>query len=101
MFVQHTETEMRFDSIADFEAGLPSAIYYNNAPSGDPNDAAAVWDYSIHSVYLQDEFYPHDDLTLKVGVRYDWYTTDSRPEENPDFTASYGFSNGTTLTVKD
>ncbi|ALS97465.1 TonB-dependent receptor [Lacimicrobium alkaliphilum] len=97
VFVQHSETEMRFNSIADFEAGLPSAIYYNNAPSGDPNDAAAVWDYKIHSVYVQDEFYANDDLTLQVGVRYDWYSTDSRPEENPDFTADYGFSNGTNL----
>jgi outer membrane receptor for ferrienterochelin and colicin len=97
VFVQHTETEMRFNSIADFEAGNASAIYYNNAPSGDPNDAAAVWDYNINSVYVQDEFYPLDDLKLKVGLRYDWYTTDSAPVENPDFTASYGFSNSTNL----
>ncbi|GAC15427.1 TonB-dependent receptor [Aliiglaciecola lipolytica] len=97
VFVQHTETELRFSSIADFEAGTPNAIYYNNAPSGDPNDAAAEWDYAIHSVYAQDEFYPTDDLKLKVGLRYDWYTTDSRPLENPDFTADYGFSNGTNL----
>lgn len=97
VFVQHTETEIRFNSIDDFRDGLADDIYYNNAPSGDPNDAAAVWDYKIHSVYAQDEFYPTDDLKLKVGLRYDWYTTDSRPEENPDFTASYGFSNGTNL----
>lgn len=97
VFVQHTETEIRFNSIADFEAGFADDIYYNNAPSGDPNDAAAVWDYKIHSLYVQDEFYPTDDLQLIVGLRYDWYTTDSRPVENPDFTASYGFSNGTNL----
>lgn len=97
VFVQHTETEIRFRSIDDFEAGTPSAIYYNNAPSGDPNDAAAVWDYEINSLYVQDEFYPTDDLKLKVGFRYDWYTTDSAPEENTDFTASYGFSNSSNL----
>ena len=97
VFVQHTETEIRFNSIADFEAGLADDIYYNNAPSGDPNDAAAVWDYVINSVYLQDTFYPTDDLKLDIGLRYDWYTTDSRPEENPEFTESYGFSNGTNL----
>lgn len=100
VFVQHTETEMRFRSIADFESGNPSAIYYNNAPSGDPNDAAAVWDYAINSLYLQDEFYPLDSLKMIVGLRYDWYTTDSRPEENPDFTASYGFANNANLDGK-
>jgi outer membrane receptor for ferrienterochelin and colicin len=97
VFVQHTETEIRFRSIADFESGNPSAIYYNNAPSGDPNDAAAVWDYAINSVYVQDIFYPIDDLELTVGLRYDWYTTDSRPEENTEFTASYGFANNANL----
>lgn len=97
VFVQHTETETRFNGIDNFEAGLANAIYYNNAPSGDPNDAAAVWDYAVNSLYAQDIFYPTDDLKLTVGLRYDWYTTDSRPEENADFTASYGFSNGTNL----
>ncbi len=97
VFVQHTETEIRFNSIANFEAGLADSIYYNNAPSGDPNDAAAVWDYAINSIYLQDKFYPTDDLELNIGLRYDWYETDSRPEENADFTRTYGFSNGTNL----
>jgi outer membrane receptor for ferrienterochelin and colicin len=98
VFVQHTETEMRFyGGIDSFEAGLPGAIYYNNAPSQDPNDAAAAWDYAINSVYAQDEFYPTDDLKVKVGLRYDWYTTDSAPVENTDFTASYGFANNANL----
>ena len=97
VFVQHTETETRFSSIDDFRSGLADAIYYNNAPSRNPNDAAAVWDYAIHSVYLQDSFYPTDDLKLDVGLRYDWYTTDSKPEENEAFTASYGFSNAQSL----
>jgi outer membrane receptor for ferrienterochelin and colicin len=97
VFVQHTETEMRFRSIADFESGNPSAIYYNNAPSGDPNDAAAAWDYAINSLYVQDEFYPTDELKLIVGLRYDWYTTDSAPVENTEFTASYGFANNANL----
>lgn len=97
VFVQHTETEIRFDGIEDFRNGFADAIYYNNAPSGDPNDAAAVWDYKINSVYLQDSFYPTDDLKMEIGLRYDWYTTDSAPVENPEFTASYGFSNSTNL----
>ena len=98
VFVQHTETEMRFyGGIDAFEAGLPGAIYYNNAPSGDPNDAAAEWSYAVNALYVEDEFQFNDDLTLTVGLRYDWYTTDDAPEENPDFTASYGFSNSANL----
>ncbi len=98
VFVQHTETEMRFyGGVEAFEAGTPGAIYYNNAPSGDPADAAAVWGYETHALYVEDEFYFNDDLTLTLGVRYDWYTTDDRPVENAEFVADYGFSNSANL----
>ncbi len=97
LFVQHTETEIRFDSIADFEAGFPSAIYYNNAPSNNPVDAAADWGYALNTAYIQDEFDIGDRLTLIAGIRYDVYTTSDEPEENADFVADYGFSNSATL----
>lgn len=97
VFVQHSETEIRFRSIADFEAGLPSAIYYNNAPSGNPADAAADWGFEVNAAYVEDKFNFNDDLTLTVGLRYDWYTSDDRPVENPAFTADYGFSNSANL----
>ncbi len=98
VFVQHTETEMRFyGGIEAFEAGLPGAIYYNNAPSGDPNDAAAEWGYAVNALYIEDEFMFNDDLTLTIGLRYDWYTTDDAPEENADFVADYNFSNSANL----
>lgn len=97
LFVQHTETEIRFSSIADFEAGTPNAIYYNNAPSNNPSDAAADWGYALNTAYLQDEFQIGDRLTLIAGVRYDYYTTSDEPAENADFLADYGFSNSATL----
>ncbi|MCL1039272.1 TonB-dependent receptor [Shewanella submarina] len=97
LFVQHTETEIRFNSIEDFRDGYASAIYYNNAPSGNPNDAAADWGYSANSVYFQDAFYPTDNLRVVAGLRYDWYETSDSPIENPEFVESYGFSNSTNL----
>ncbi len=96
LFVQHTETEIRFNSIDLFRQGLADDIYYNNAPSNDPNDAAAVWGYETNTLYVQDE-YTWDRLTMIAGVRYDWYTTGDAPLENADFVADYGFSNSTNL----
>ncbi|OUR62183.1 cell envelope biogenesis protein OmpA [Colwellia sp. 39_35_sub15_T18] len=96
LFVQHTETEIRFDGIDNFRDGYASAIYYNNAPSQNPDDAAAVWSYALNTVYLQDEF-DIGDLTIVAGLRYEWYSTDDAPIENVDFTAEYGFSNSTNL----
>jgi outer membrane receptor for ferrienterochelin and colicin len=98
LFVQHTETEIRFRGGIDaFRAGTPSAIYYNNAPSNNPNDAAAVWGYAVDTLFVQDEFDVNDRLSIVAGLRYDRYSTGDAPGENPDFVADYGFSNSTNL----
>ena len=97
MFVQHVLTEIRFDGIDNFEQGFADAIYYNNSPSQDPTAAAAVWGYDVNTIYGQDEVQINDRLSLVYGLRYDWYTTDDAPGENPDFVADYGFSNSTNL----
>ena len=97
LFVQHTETEIRFRGIDNFRAGLPRAIYYNNAPSNNSDDAAADWGYAVNTLFIQDEFSPMDKLTVVAGLRYDWYTSDDAPAENPTFVQDYGFSNSTTV----
>ena len=110
LFVQHVETEIDFDAnsaatlpgvfdpaIENFALGLADNVNYNNAPSGDPNDAAADWGYAVNTLYAQDEYDFGNGVTVIGGLRYDWYTTDDEPVTNPDFLASYGFSNGQTL----
>jgi len=98
LFVQHTETEIRFRGGIDaFRDGFASAIYYNNAPSNNATDAAAIWGYAIDSIYLQDEFDVNDRLSIIAGLRYERYSTGDAPGENPEFVASYGFSNSTNL----
>ena len=97
LFIQHTETEIRFRSIDDFENALADRIYYNNSPTHNPNNAAADWGYAINSIYAQDDFQVFDNLSMIAGLRYDWYTTSDLPTNNPTFEAEYGFSNSQTL----
>ncbi len=97
LFVQHSETEIRFDGIDNFRSGFADAIYYNNAPSNNSTDAAADWGYEVSTVYAQDEFILTDDLEVMIGLRYDWYTSDDKPATNATFLADYGFSNGTNI----
>jgi len=97
LFIQHTETELRFRGIDNFENALVDRIYYNNAPSHNPDDAAAEWGYSLNSIYAQDEIDLGNGLTVIGGLRYDWYTTSDLPTENPAFVADYGFSNSQNL----
>ena len=93
LFIQQAQTEVRFSSVDDFRNGIANQVEFNNAPSLNPLDAAADFGYNRNAVYLQDEWSFADDLTLVAGLRYDWYTSDDVPVENPDFTAEYGFSN--------
>ena len=97
LFIQHTQTELRFNSIDDFRNLIADDIYYNNAPSHNPNDAAADWGYDVNTLYIQDEFMLGDRLTLVAGIRHDWYTTGDKPALNQEFLADYGFGNDQTL----
>ena len=97
LFVQHTETEIRFDGIDNFRLGFADRIDYNNAPSQNPLDAAAVWGFAQNTIYLQDKIQVNDRLEVIAGFRYDRYSTSDRPAQNAAFTAEYGFSNSNTL----
>lgn len=95
LFMQHTQGEFQFNSIDDFEAGKASRVYYNNSSgTNNPDDVAANFSYALHTFYLQDEYSFTDvDLTLTYGLRYDRYTSDDKPNYNPNFEARHGYSN--------
>ena len=50
-FTQHTsKASSVFNSIADFQAGLPNQVFYGNgAVTNNPNDTAAFFDYTINT----------------------------------------------------
>lgn len=101
MFVQHNEGEHRFGSIEDFENGI-ARVYYGNASSHNPVDAAGEFKYALNTLYFQDKFDLIDyDVTLTAGLRYDWYTSDDVPAHNPNFEERFGFSNQQNLDGVD
>ena len=100
LFVQHTLGEFRFNSIDDFRNGIASRVYYGNASSLDPNDAAAEFSYGTNTLYAQDELQLTPNLTITAGLRYDFYDTSDAPNENPYFMERNGFSNSETLDGK-
>ncbi|MEL7444954.1 MAG: TonB-dependent receptor, partial [Pseudomonadota bacterium] len=95
LFVQSANGVAEFDNFADLEAGTPSALRFRAAVSGDIDDAAAIFEREIFSVYLQDEWFATPDLTLQAGVRYDFYNGSVVPAANPTFAQRYGFTNQT------
>ena len=113
LFIQHVDTENRFDEecgssnpngcIDAFREGRPDDIYYGNAaPSNNPNDGAAIWGYKINTVYLQDEWITAGgDLTLVFGLRYDWYESSDAPAFNQKFFDRQGYANNATVDGLD
>lgn len=101
LFVQHSQGENRFESIDDFRSGI-AKVYYGNTNSHNPSEAAGEFSYRLNTVYLQDEYtFLENDLTIEFGARYDWYTSDDLPNNNPNFSGRYGFSNQQNLDGKD
>lgn len=103
LFIQEAEGEYRFSSIADFRNGTAARITYENAaPSNVKEDAAAQFQYDINTAYLQDDFsLAGGALTLVIGARYDWYTSNDVPRQNDRFEERYGFSNQQSLDGRE
>ncbi|BFM09044.1 TonB-dependent receptor [Halioxenophilus aromaticivorans] len=96
LFVQHSDGgEIRFDSIDDFEAGLAARYYYGSGGgTNNSDDAAASYENTLHTFYVQDEWYIADaNLTLVYGLRYEKFTSDDAPNYNPAWEDEFGFSN--------
>lgn len=102
LFVQHNETETRFNNLEDFESGLADDVYYGNANSHNPDDAAGEFKYALNTLYFQDKFELDDyDVTITAGLRYDLYTSSDTPTHNQNFEDRYGYSNAQNLDGVD
>ena len=94
LFISRYNGEVRFDSIADYEAGTYSYLRAHVPQGGilDVDPVAANFNLEKTTLYIGDKIYL-GDLTLNVGVRYDNVETPDAPRENPKFVARNGFSN--------
>jgi hypothetical protein len=101
LFVPTSDGVFYFDTIDGFNQGQLARLQYNNTVSGDPTDAAAVFAYDVHSLFVQDTWDLTDDLTIAYGLRYDTYASDDTPAANPFFLARTGFSNTETYDGRD
>src|SRR5205823_3565771 len=76
------------------------SLVYANAATNVKADAAANWADVINTLYLQDEWRPFENLTVRYGVRAEIYQQDVAPALNPRFQQQYGFANNPTLDGK-
>ena len=94
LFIARYNGEVRFDSIADFEAGTYNYVRFHVPQTGisDVDSVAAVFDIEKTTIFLQDKIYL-GDAVLSVGVRYDKVETPDKPMLNPKFLERNGYPN--------
>ncbi len=85
------------DSIAALQSGIADNITMLGSFTQDPTDAAASFERDINTLYIQDEWQASEQLTVVAGLRYDEYSSDDLPINNPQFLARYGFDNRQTF----
>ncbi len=101
LFLPFSKGNYVFNSIDDLENRVLGFALYGNSNTGIPGDAEANFELSVNSFYIQDEFTPTDDLTLRFGVRFDGYDNSDSITDNPNFMARQGYTNQTNLDGKD
>jgi hypothetical protein len=103
LFLPFSKGNYNFFSIDDLENRAVGFVLYGNSndPNADPNFAEANFSLAVNSFYLQDEWTPNGDLTLKFGLRFDGYDNSDPIPQNPAFTTRNGFDNTTNLDGKD
>jgi hypothetical protein len=86
-----------------FELGRPQQIYYGSGGgTNNPNDAAAIFENTLDTFYIQDEmFFDQVDLTVVAGLRYERYSTSDAPVFNQAFTDATGVRNDATIDGVD
>jgi hypothetical protein len=112
-FVQRANGAYTFDASCGAGVGIPSSntaalaaaaiqnlqnrqacsLVYANAATNNKVDGAANWDSITNVLYAQDEYSLLPNLTVRVGVRAEWYDSNTAPQANTRFLNQYGFTN--------
>ncbi len=100
-FVPFTRGQITFSGLDNFENRIADSLLHGGSNTGVLEDAVVDFSLTTNTVYLQDEWWVNDALTLKFGVRYDWLDNDDEIGFNENFVARNGFDNTENLDGKD
>ena len=73
------------------------SLAYSNAANNQKTSGAASWDSITNVLYAQDEFSVTPTLTVRVGVRGEFFDSNTAPATNTRFVNQYGFTNAETF----
>ncbi len=97
MFMQESiGGEWDFVSIDAYEQGFVR-FDFQNTTTLVPEEASKVWTYDITTLFVQNKVQLTDNYEVTVGMRYESYGVPEAPLANPDFAATYGYTNALTF----
>ena len=101
LFVQYANGLYTFTTIANLQAGTAFSLRYANAADNVSADGVVPLNYTIHTSYLQDEWRVLPNLTLRFGLRDEYYQQGARPPANAFLQNTFGFNNTSNLDGKN
>lgn len=93
VYAPYVDGQLVYNSVAAFEANTPSYTQYRYPQGGDVTAMAAKYKYNTLGLFVQDQWFATDRLTLTYGLRADRFTVDHNPQYNPNSVARWGYNN--------
>ncbi|CAM4192087.1 TonB-dependent receptor [Pseudoalteromonas byunsanensis] len=107
LFAENSKGSWTFGSLEDFankKLHISRDDYrfsYGNAYTNDANDMAYDSTRNQFALYVEDKFYPTDDLEVTAGLRYERLSSSDEAQLNQNFLNTYGYSNTENLDGLD
>jgi outer membrane receptor protein involved in Fe transport len=102
-FIQNSEGNFTFLSLADLQNRRAFQVVYQNGISADgtkigEDQADALFGYATNSIFAEDNWDILPNLKLNFGLRYDFFeTTSGQIRDNAAFRTRVGFANTATV----
>ncbi|WP_123768684.1 TonB-dependent receptor [Vulcaniibacterium tengchongense] len=93
LYAPYVDGYYTFNSIQDYIDGNWAYRQFRTPVGGDVNNMASDYTYKSMGVFLQDQWFVNNNLTLTFGVRGDRFKTDRDPAHNALAQQVYGYDN--------
>jgi len=101
LFVFASRGDFTFDTPEQLINRNASSVFYQNVPSNNVLDGAANWGYDKWSFFVQDRWAVTPEFELSLGLRYERFEQDDRPQFSQAIFDEFGVRTDNNLDGND